>query len=147
MHAAEAASISLGMTVTSVGVRSAAEIEPALREFAKEPDSALIVAPSPFNTTNQKLILALASELRLPAVYPFRYFAENGGLASYGFDTVEQHRGAASYVDRILKGEKPGDMPVQAPTKYQLVINLKTAKALGLNVPVHLQQIADEIIE
>jgi putative ABC transport system substrate-binding protein len=147
MHAAEAASISLGMTVTSVGVRSAAEIEPALRELAKEPDSALIVAPSPFNTTNQKLILALASELRLPAVYPFRYFAENGGLASYGFDTVEQHRGAASYVDRILKGEKPGDMPVQAPTKYQLVINLKTAKALGLNVPVHLQQIADEIIE
>jgi putative ABC transport system substrate-binding protein len=85
--------------------------------------------------------------LRLPAVYPFRYFVENGGLASYGFDTVEQHRGAASYVDRILKGEKPGDMPVQAPTKYQLVINLKTAKALGLNVPVHLQQIADEIIE
>ena len=123
------------------------KIEPALREFAKEPDSALIVAPSPFNTTNQKLILALASELRLPAVYPFRYFAENGGLASYGFDTVEQHRGAASYVDRILKGEKPGDMPVQAPTKYRLVINLKTAKALGLNVPVHLQQIADEIIE
>jgi putative ABC transport system substrate-binding protein len=147
MHAAEAASTSLGMTVTSVGVRSAAEIEPALRGFAKEPGSALIVAPSPFNTVNQKLILALASELRLPAVYPFRYFAENGGLASYGFDTVEQHRGAASYVDRILKGEKPGDMPVQAPTKYQLVINLKTAQALGLNIPVHVQQIADEIIE
>ena len=98
------------MTVTSVGVRSAAEIESALRAFAKEPDGGLIVAPSPFNTTNQELILALASELRLPAIYPFRYFAENGGLASYGFDTVEQHRGAASYVDRILKGEKPGDM-------------------------------------
>jgi putative ABC transport system substrate-binding protein len=147
MHTAEAASTSLGMTVTSVGVRSAAEIEPALRAFAKEPDGGLIVAPSPFNSTNQKLILALASELRLPAIYPFRYFAENGGLASYGFDTVEQHRGAASYVDRILKGEKPGDLPVQAPTKYGLVINLKTAKALGLNVSLQLQQRADDVIE
>ena len=92
MHTAQAASTSLGMTVTSVGVRSAVEIEPALRAFAKEPDGSLIVAPSPLNTTNQELILALASELRLPAIYPFRYFAENGGLASYGFDTVEQHR-------------------------------------------------------
>jgi putative ABC transport system substrate-binding protein len=147
MHAAEAASTFLGMTVTSADVRSAAEIEPALRAFAKEPGGGLIVAPSPFNTTNQELFLALASELRLPAIYPFRYFAENGGLASYGFNTVELHRGAASYVDRILKGEKPADMPVQAPTKYQLVINLKIAKALGLDVPVHLQQIADEIIE
>jgi putative ABC transport system substrate-binding protein len=135
------------MTVTSVGVRSAAEIEPALRAFAKEPDGGLIVAPSPFNTTNQELILALASELRLPAIYPFRYFAENGGLASYGFDTVEQHRGAASYVDRILRGQKPGDLPVQAPTKYGLVINLKTAKALGLNVSLQLQQRADAVIE
>ncbi|MGC2717848.1 MAG: ABC transporter substrate-binding protein [Pseudolabrys sp.] len=147
MHTAQAASTSLGMTVTSVGVRSAAEIEPALRAFAKKPDGGLLVAPSPFNTTNQKLILALASELRLPAVYPFRYFVENGGLASYGFDTVEQHRGAASYVDRILKGEKPGDLPVQAPTKYGLVINLKTAKALGLNVSLQLQQRADDVIE
>ena len=135
------------MTVTSVGVRSAAEFEPALRAFAKEPNGGLIVAPSPFNTTNQELILALASELRLPAIYPFRYFAENGGLASYGFDTVEQHRGAASYVDRILKGEKPGDLPVQAPTKYDLVINLKTAKALGLNVSLQLQRRADGVIE
>jgi putative ABC transport system substrate-binding protein len=147
MHTAQAASTSLGMTVTSVGVRSAAEIEPALRAFAKEPDGGLVVAPSPFNTTNKELILALASELRLPAVYPFRYFVENGGLASYGFDTVEQHRGAASYVDRILKGEKPGDLPVQAPTKYGLVINLKTAKALGLNVSLQLQQRADDVIE
>jgi len=147
MHAAEAASTSLGMTVTSAGVRSAAEIEPALRAFAKEADGGLIVAPSPFNTTYQELILALASELRSPAIYPFRYFAENGGLASYGFDTVEQHRGAASYVDRILKGEKPGDLPVQAPTKYDLVINLKTAKALGLTVSPQLQQRADGVIE
>jgi putative ABC transport system substrate-binding protein len=147
MHTAEVASNSLGMTVTAVGVRSAAEIEPALRGFSKEADGGLIVAPSPFNTTNQLLILGLASELRLPAIYPFRYFAENGGLASYGFETVEQHRSAASYVDRILKGEKPGDLPVQAPTKYNLVINLKTAKALGLDVSLQLQQRADQVIE
>jgi len=147
IHTAEAASASLGMTVTPVGLRGALEVEPALRAFAKEPDGGLIVAPSPFNTTNQNLIIALASELRLPAIYPFRYYAENGGLASYGFNTVEQHRGAASYVDRILKGEKPGDLPVQAPTKYDLVINLKTAAALGLNVSLQLQQRADGVIE
>jgi putative ABC transport system substrate-binding protein len=147
MRTAEAVSASLGITVTPVGLRSAAEIEPALRTFAKEPNGGLIVAPSPFNTVNQNLIIALASELRLPAIYPFRYFAENGGLSSYGFDMVQQHRGAASYVDRILKGEKPGDLPVQAPTKYDLVINLKSAKALGLTVPAALQARADEMIE
>jgi putative ABC transport system substrate-binding protein len=129
-------------------VRTVADIETALLAFAKKVDGgALIVAPSPLNTTNQALLLALASELRLPAIYPFRYFAQNGGLASYGFNPVEQHRAAASYVDRILKGEKPGDLPVQAPTKYDLVINLKTAKALGLNVSLQLQQRADEVIE
>ena len=147
MHAAEAASSPLGMTVTPVALRSAVEIEPALRTFAKEPAGGLIVAPSPFNTTNQELIIALASELRQPAIYPFRYFAEHGGLASYGFNTVEQHRGAAAYVDRILKGERPGNLPVQAPTKYDLIINLKTAKALGLNVSLQLQQRADGVIE
>ena len=147
MHTAEAASTSLGVTVTPAPMQSAAEIETAIRAFAKGLNGGLIVAPSPFNTTNQKLIIALASELRLPAIYPFRYFAENGGLASYGFDIVGQHRGAASYVDRILKGEKPGDLPVQAPTKYDLVINLKTAKALGLDVSLQLQQRADGVIE
>lgn len=143
MRTAQAASGSLGMTVTPASVRTAEDLEPTLRVFAKEPDGGLIVAPSPFNTTNQKLLLALASELRLPAIYPFRYFAENGGLASYGFNTVEQHRGAASYVDRILKGKKPGDLPVQAPTKYDLVINLKTAKTLGLTFPITLLGRAD----
>jgi putative ABC transport system substrate-binding protein len=147
MQTAEAASAAIGTTVTPAGLRNAAEIEPALRAFAKESDGGLIVAPSPFNTTNQNLIIALASELRLPAIYPFRYYAENGGLASYGFNTVEQHRGAASYVDRILKGEKPGNLPVQAPTKYDLVINLKTAKALGLTISLQLQQRADGVIE
>ena len=147
MRTAQAVSGSLGVTVTSAGTRSVEEIEPALRAFGKEPDGGLIVAPSPFNTTNQKLILALASELNLPAIYPFRYFARNGGLCSYGFDNVDQHRGAATYVDRILKGEKPGDLPVQAPTKYDLVINLKAAKALGLNISLQLQQRADEVID
>jgi putative ABC transport system substrate-binding protein len=147
MQTAEAASAAIGTTVTPAGLRNAAEIEPALRAFAKESDGGLIVAPSPFNTTNQNLIIALASELRLPAIYPFRYYAENGGLASYGFNTIEQHRGAALYVDRILKGEKPGNLPVQAPTKYDLVINLKTAKALGLTISLQLQQRADGVIE
>ena len=147
MHTAQAASNSLGVTVTPADVRTAEEIEPALRAFAREPDGGLIVAPSPLNTVNQERLIALASELRLPAIYPFHYFAESGGLASYGFDTVEQHRGAATYVDRILKGEKPGNLPVQAPTKYDLVINLKTAKKLGLNVSMQLQQRADRVID
>jgi len=147
MHAAEAASTSWGMKVAPAGVRTGAEIERTLTLFAKEPDGGLIIAPSPFNTTNQELIIRLASNLRLPAIYPFRYFSTNGGLASYGFDTVEEHRGAASYVDRILKGEKPGNLPVQAPTKYELVINLRTAKALGLTISRELQQRADELID
>jgi putative ABC transport system substrate-binding protein len=134
MRTAQTASISRGMTVISAGARNAADIETAVTAFAQEPNGGLIIAPSPFNTVNQDLIIGLAARLHLPAIYPFRYFSANGGLVSYGFDTVEQHRGAASYVDRILKGERPGDLPVQAPTKYQLVINLKTAKGLGLTV-------------
>jgi putative ABC transport system substrate-binding protein len=96
---------------------------------------------------HKDLIISLAARLHLPAMYPFRYFSTNGGLVSYGFDTVEQHRGAASYVHRILKGEKPGDLPVQAPTKYELVINVKTAKALGLAIPQDVLSTADEVIE
>ena len=147
MHAAEAASSSMGMTVTAAGVRNAADIESALTAFAKEPNGGLIVAPIPLIATGQDLIIALAVRLHLPAIYPFRYICTNGGLVSYGFDPVEQQRGAALYVDRILKGEKPGDLPVQAPTKYNLVINLKTAKELGLVVSLQLQQRADEVIE
>jgi putative ABC transport system substrate-binding protein len=147
MHAAEGASASRGMTVIPAGARTGAEIERTLTAFANEPDGGLIIAPSPFNTTNQELIIGLASNLHLPAIYPFHYFSTNGGLASYGFDIVEEHRGAASYVDRILKGEKPGNLPVQAPTKYELVINLKTARALGLTISRELQLRADELIE
>jgi putative ABC transport system substrate-binding protein len=147
MRAAEAAAVARGMTVISAGVRNAAEIEPVITTFAQEQNGGLIIAPSPFNTVNQDLIIAMAARLHLPAIYPFRYFAAHGGLVSYGFDTIEQHRGAASYVDRVLKGEKPGDLPVQAPTKYELVINLKTANALGVTVSREVQLSADEVIE
>jgi len=147
VHTAEAASMSLGVTVTAAAVQSMADIEHILTDFAKEPNGGLIVAPFPLVATNRDRLIALASDLHLPAIYPFRYFATNGGLASYGFDPVELHRQAASYVDRILKGEKPSNLPVQAPTKYELVINLKTAKALGLAVPPTLLARADEVIE
>ena len=102
---------------------------------------------NPFNATNRERIIALAARLRLPAIYPSRHFAINGGLVAYSLDQIEQQRGAAAYVDRILRGANPGDLPVQLPTKYELVINLKTAKALGLDVPLQLQQRADEVIE
>jgi ABC-type uncharacterized transport system substrate-binding protein len=101
----------------------------------------------PLTVNNSSLIISLAAQHRLPTIYPFRFFVANGGLGSYGPDTIDPYRRAAGYVDRILKGEKPADMPVQAPVKYELVINLKTAKALGLNIPLSLQQRADEVIE
>jgi putative ABC transport system substrate-binding protein len=147
LRAAEAASASLGMTVTATPLHDAADIERILTAIAHEPNSALIVAPNPFNSANRELITTLATRLGLPAIYAFRLFAEVGGLVSYGVDRFEQQRGAAGYVDRILKGEKPADLPVQAPAKYELVINLKTAKALALDVSAQLQQRADEVIE
>ena len=106
-----------------------------------------MVLPDISATNHRDLIIALAARHRLPAVYPFRYFAANGGLVSYGSDVADGYRRAASYVDRILKGDKPSDLPVQTPTKFELVINLKTAKALGLTVPISMQQLADEVIE
>ena len=147
VHNAETASTSLGVTVTAAAVQSIGDIEHVLTDFAKEPNGGLILAPFPLVATNQDEIITLASDLHLPAIYPFRYFATNGGLASYGFDPVEPHRQVASYVDRILKGEKPGNLPVQAPTRYELAINLKTARALGLSVPPALLGRADEVIE
>ncbi len=147
LRTAEAVSASMGMKVTAADLYDTAALEPALTALAREPDGGLIVAPNPFNSANDELIIALAARLRLPAIYPFRPFALKGGLVSYGFDTVEQQRGAAKYVDLILHGAKPGDLPVQLPANYQLIINLKTAKALGLDVPVQLQQRADEVIE
>lgn len=147
LRSAQAASNLLGTTVEAAGVHNAGEIKAALNAFAQEPNGGLIIAPSPLNTTNKELIIALAAQLHLPAVYPFRYFCTAGGLAAYGFDLVEEHRGAAAYVDRILNGEKPGDLPVQAPTRFILVINAKTARALGLAIPQALLARADEVIE
>ena len=146
LHAVEAASTS-GITVTGAGVRAAADIEPALTAFARVPNGGLIIAPSPLTTTRRDLIIASAARRSLPAVYPFRFFCESGGLVSYGIDHMEQVREAASYVDRILHGAKPGELPVQLPTKFELVVNGKTAKVLGLTIPPALLQRADQVIE
>jgi len=137
----------LGVTVTPVGMRDAVEIERGLKDFARSPNGGLIVTSSILAEVNRDLIIALAARHRLPAIYPVRYLVGAGGLLSYGPDLVDQYRLAAGYVDRILKGEKAADLPVQAPTKYELVINLKTAKALGLEVPPSLLARADEVIE
>ena len=125
----------------------AAEIERALTEFSRGSNGGLIVTGSAFAQSRRDLIVALAGQHRLPAIYFSRVFIPAGGLLSYGVDTIEQHRRAAGYVDRILKGEKPADLPVQAPTKFELVINLKTATALGLTIPETLLATADEVIQ
>ena len=137
---------SLGVDLTPVGVRDAVEIEHGITAFARSPDVGLIVTAGGL-AARRDVIIGLASRHKLPAVYPFRYYAVDGGLMSYGPETHDPIRRAAGYVDRILKGEKPADLPVQAPTKYELVINLKTAKALGLDVPPTLLARADEVIE
>jgi len=137
----------LGLDVSPVDVRDAGEIERAVATFARLPNGGLIVTASPGVTAHYDLIIALAARHKLPAVYYDRSHAAAGGLVSYGPDIVDQYRRAADYVSRILKSEKPADLPVQAPTKYELVINLKTAKALGLDVPQSLLARADEVIE
>jgi putative tryptophan/tyrosine transport system substrate-binding protein len=143
----QAVAPSLGMEASSFNKRDADEIERVITTFARSPNGGLIVTAGGPGFLNRDLIIALAARYKLPAMYFDRAFVANGGLLSYGPDRISLYRRAAGYVDRILKGQKPADMPVQAPTKYQLVINLKTAKALGIDVPVHLQQIADEVIE
>jgi len=145
--AVQAVAPSLGVELRPVDVRDGNEIERAITTFAQNPNSGLIVTGSPLASSHRDLIIMLAARHRLPAVYFAQYWAAAGGLISYGSDFVDQFRRAAGYVDRILKGEKPADMPVQAPTKYELVINLKTAKALGLTVPQSLLARADEVIE
>jgi putative tryptophan/tyrosine transport system substrate-binding protein len=135
--AAQLAAPSLGVQVTAAQVHDRDEIEHAITTFARQTDGGLIVLPHVITATNRNLIVELAARHRLPAIYPFRFFPAVGGLLSYGIDQIEQWRPAARYVDRILRGEKPADLPVQAPSKFELVINLKTAKALGLDVPVH----------
>jgi putative ABC transport system substrate-binding protein len=138
---------SVGVEVSPISVRDAGEIERAVAAFARSPNGGLIVTSGAGSVLHRELIIALAARYKLPAVYYRRYFITSGGLISYGFDLVDQYRRAAGYVDRILKGEKPADLPVQAPTRYELVINLKTARALGLDVPPTLLARADEVIE
>jgi len=146
-RAIEATAASFGVRLTPTDVQGPAEIERAIEAFAREPNGGLIVLPGPIAIAHRELISALAARHRLPAAYGFRYFVTDGGLVSYGVDAAEQSRQAAGYVDRILKGEKPADLPVQQPTRFELVINLKTAKALGLTVPETVLARADEVIE
>ena len=138
---------SLGVELSPVGVNSASEIERAVSAVGQRPNGGLIVLPGSLTLRHRKSIIQLAAQHRLPAVYPYRYHVADGGLIAYGPDTIEQYRLAAGYVDRILKGDKPADLPVQAPTKFELVINMKTAKALGIDVPTTLLARADEVIE
>jgi putative tryptophan/tyrosine transport system substrate-binding protein len=145
--ALQAVAPSFGVEVNPVNVRDASEIEHAVSAFARASNGGLIVTGSALAVVHRDLIIALAARHRLPAVYPVRFFATGGGLISYGPDSIDPYRRAAGYVDRILKGEKPADLPVQAPTKYELVVNLKTANTLGLNVPPTLLALADEVIE
>ena len=138
---------SIGLDVAPVNLRDAAEIDRDVTALAGTPNSGLIVTASALSFVHSTLILGLASRHKLPAVYSRRSFTAAGGLISYGFDAVDQVRRAAGYVDRILKGEKPADLPVQAPTKYQLVVNLKTAKELGIVIPPLVLSRADEALE
>jgi putative tryptophan/tyrosine transport system substrate-binding protein len=137
----------LGLELTPIGMGDAGEIERGLSAFARITDRGLVITGSAPAAVHRDLIIALADKHRLPAVYPFKFFATAGGLSSYGPDTLDQFRRAAGYVDRMLKGERPADLPVQSPTKYELAINLKTAKVLGLTVPDSLLARADEVIE
>ena len=145
--AIQAVAPTLGVELRPVDTRDVDEIERIVVEFARVSNGGIIVTGSPAATVHRKAIIALAARHQLPGVYYIRYFAAEGGLISYGPDFVDQFRRAASYVDRILKGEKPADLPVQAPTKYETVLNLKTAKALGLAVPTTVLSRADEVIE
>jgi len=147
LHTAEAAAPLLKVKVSALGVHNRDEIEHSVTSFADEAMGGLIVAPHAVTVTNAELIVALAVRHRLPSIYSFAFYAKAGGLISYGFDPVEQFRQGAGYVDKILRGAQAGDLPVQHPTKFELVINLKTAKTLGLTVPPSMQQLADEVIE
>jgi putative tryptophan/tyrosine transport system substrate-binding protein len=138
---------SLGVELRPMDVRDPGEIERAIVAFAEVPNGGLIVVGAPSLPTHRHLVITLAARHRLPTIYPFTYFTRSGGLLSYGPNIIDPYRRAAGYVDRILKGEKPANLPVQAPTKYELIINLKTAKALGLEIPLTVLARADEVIE
>ena len=147
MPSIQAAASSFAVQASAAPVHAEDEIEEVIAAQARDSGGALISMPDSFNVTNRDLIIALAARYGVPAIFGNRIFTKSGGLIAYGVDFGEQFRLAAGYIDRILKGDKPADLPIQLPTKFELVINLKTAKALGLDVPVHLQQLADEVIE
>ena len=138
---------SFGMEVNPVSLRDPGEIERGVTAFAASPNGGLIITAAPLGTLYRELIIALSARHKLPAIYSSRFFAADGGLVYYGPDLTDQYRRAAGYIDRILKGEKPANLAVQAPTKYEMAINLKTAKALGLTVPPTLLAIANEVID
>jgi putative tryptophan/tyrosine transport system substrate-binding protein len=147
LKSAQAAAPAMNIKLVELSVSDRMEIERALTKFAGEAHSGLIVAPNVVTFANSSLIVALAAQYGIPAIYPFAYFAKEGGLISYGFDERDQFRQGAVYIDKILRGAKPAELPVQYPTKFEIVINLKTARALGLDVPLQIQQLADEVIE
>ena len=147
LRAIEASAPKFGVQLTPASARNAGELEKEIESFAKTPNSVLIVLPSPVTVMHRELIISLAARHRVPAIYPYGYYTVNGGLMSYGIDQTDLYRRAASYVDRILKGDKPADLPIQQPTKFELVINLKTAKALGLTIPQSILVRADRVIE
>jgi putative ABC transport system substrate-binding protein len=147
LNSFKAAAISLAVEAILAPVHKASDLDSVFATQAREPNSGLVAMPDSFTIAYRAEITSLAARYRLPAIYPYRSFAEVGGLLSYGVNLVDNFRRAAAYADRILKGEKPSELPVQAPVQFELVINLKTAQALGLDVPVQLQQLADEVIE
>jgi ABC-type uncharacterized transport system substrate-binding protein len=142
-----AAAQSFGVEAISAPVRDLSELDSVVAALARQPNGGMIVMPETFLNIHRRQVLSLAAQHHLPAAYPYRFFAELGGLLSYGSDPVNNFRRVATYVDRVLKGEKPADLPVQAPTKYELVLNLKTAKALGIDIPTTLLARADDVIE
>jgi putative ABC transport system substrate-binding protein len=147
MGAIQGVAPGFGVELHPLGVRDASEIERAITAFALSSNGGLIITASPLTIEHRELIISLAVRHRLPAVYPLRFFVADGGLISYGPDSIDPYRRAAGYVDRIVKGEKPANLPVQAPTKFELVINLKTAKALDLDIPATVLARADQVIE
>ena len=143
----EAAASALGMQPIAMPVHRIDDLEPAVKSFTRDPNGGFVVLSDVFNVVNRKLIIGLTAQYRLPAIYFFRFFVTDGGLVSYGVDRGDSFRRAAAYVDRVLRGAKPADLPVEGPTKFELVVNLRTAKALGLEVPPTLLARADEVIE
>jgi putative ABC transport system substrate-binding protein len=147
MRSIEAASTTYQLSVSEAAAHNTSDLEQTIALLAARPKAGLVVIPGLFTAGHHDLIVQIVNRWRLPAIYPFRYFADGGGLMSYGVDTIDMFRQAGSYVDRILRGQKPADLPVQAPTKFQLIINLRTAKLLGIDVPPMLLALADEAIE